>query len=163
MPARLPKSYGPSPEVVRRAGPSPEGYGPRGGGQATAPADRETAAEPVQPAILAAPLPEMEAKPKLGHFFVLGSYLLEARARVVMKHGRDFAPRIVRVRIHGKLFHRVVSGPYARSSIATMRRTLIAEGFPDAWIARLCQNNLHRAPCPTTLAPLNIANDPPAS
>ncbi|MCH8098774.1 MAG: hypothetical protein IID53_17105, partial [Proteobacteria bacterium] len=183
--ARLPKLYGPSPEgygpqgggqavtasaangttamAAIKPGPMPARLPKLYGGQATAPADRETAAERVKPAILAAPSPEMEAKPKLGHFFVLGSYLLEARARVVMKRGRDFAPRIVRVRIHGKLFHRVVSGPYARSSIATMRRTLIAEGFRDAWIARLCQNNLRRAPCPTTLAPLNIANDPPAS
>ena len=110
---------------------------------ATAPADRETATEPVQLAILAPSLPKMEAEPKFGRFVVLGSYLKESRARDIMKRAHDFAPRIVRVRVHGKLFYRVVSGPYARSSIATMRRTLIGEGFRGAWTTTLCQN----APC----------------
>ncbi len=122
------------------------------GGQATAetpaempatdaaPADRETAAEPVQLALLAPSLPKMEAEPKLGSFVVLGSFLKEARARDVMKLAHDFQPRIIRVRVRGKLFHRVVSGPYASSSIATMRRTLIGEGFRDAWTTTLCQN-----------------------
>ncbi len=63
---------------------------------------------------------------------------------------------MVRVRVHGRLFHRVVSGPYARSSIATMRRTLIGEGFPDAWTATLCQDTLSLAPCRTARGSLNV-------
>ncbi len=114
-----------------------------------APADRGTAAKPVQLATLATLLPEMEARPKPGRFVVLGSYLKEANARDAMKRGHDFAPRMVRVRVHGKLFHRVVSGPYTRSSIGTMRRTLIGEGFPDAWTAKLCENTLRLAPACT--------------
>ncbi len=138
MPARLPKLYG---------------------GQATtaAPADRGTAAKPVQLAALAARLPEREAKPKPGRFVVLGSYLNEANARDAMKRGHDFAPRMVRVRVHGRLFHRVVSGPYARSSIATMRRALIGEGFADAWTATLCQDTLRLAPCRAARLPLNVS------
>ena len=137
-PARLPKLYG---------------------GQATtaAPADRGTAAKPVQLAALAARLPEREAKPKPGRFVVLGSYLNEANARDAMKRGHDFAPRMVRVRVHGRLFHRVVSGPYARSSIATMRRALIGEGFADAWTATLCQDTLRLAPCGAARLPLNVS------
>ena len=121
-----------------------------------APADRGTAAKPVQLAALAARLPEREAKPKPGRFVVLGSYLKEANARDAMKRGHEFAPRMVRVRVHGKLFHRVVSGPYARDAIGTMRRTLIGEGFPDAWTAKLCQDTLRLAPCPTAPLPLNV-------
>ena len=117
-----------------------------------APADRGTAAEPVQLAALAARLPKLAAKPKPGGFVVLGSYLLEAYARDAMKRGHEFRPRMVRVRVRGKLFHRVVSGPYARSSIATIRRALIGEGFSDAWTATLCQSTLRLAPCPTAPA-----------
>ena len=123
----------------------------------TAPADRGTAAKPVPLATLAALLPEWEAKPKPGRFVVLGSYLKEANARDAMKRGHDFAPRMVRVRVHGRLFHRVVSGPYARSSIVTMRRTLIGEGFGDAWTATLCQDTLSLAPCRAAPLPLNVS------
>ncbi len=105
----------------------------------------------------------MVAKPKLGRFVVLGSYLKEAEARDAMKRGHDFAPRMVRVRVHGKLFHRVISGPYARESIVTMRRTLIGEGFRDAWTATLCQDTLRLAPCRTAPAPLNFSTNSPAS
>ena len=123
-------------------------------------ADRGAAAKPVQLATLAAPLPEMEAQPKLGRFVVLGSYLKEASARAAMKRGQEFAPRMVRVRVLGKLFHRVVSGPYAPDSVGTMRRILIAEGFRDAWTATLCQNTLRRAPCRTAPARLNVSKSP---
>ncbi len=105
----------------------------------------------------------MEAKPKPGRFIVLGSYLNEANARDAMKRGHEFQPRMVRVRVHGRRFHRVVSGPYARSSIATMRRTLIGKGFPDAWTTILCQSTLRLAPCPTARGPLNVPTNPPAS
>ena len=139
-PARLPKSVG---------------------GQATtaAPADRGTAAKPVQLAILAVPLPKLEAKPKRGRFVVLGSYFKEAHARAAMKLGQAFAPRMARVRVRGRLYYRVVSGPYARSSIATMRRTLIGEGFPDAWAATLCQDTLRLTPCGTAPAPLDVSTN----
>ncbi len=130
---------------------------------AAAPADRGTAAKPVQLATLAARLPEREAKPKPGRFVVLGSYLKEANARDAMKRGHDFAPRMVRVRVHGKLLHRVVSGPYAPDSVGTMRRILIAEGFRDAWTATLCQDTLRLAPCRTAPAPLNFSTNSPAS
>ncbi len=119
-----------------------------------APAHRGTAAKPVQ---LAARLLEREAKPKPGRFVVLGSYLNEANAGAAMKRGHEFAPRKVRVRVHGRLFHRVVSGPYARSSIATMRRTLIGEGFADAWTATLCQDTLRLAPCRAARGSLNVS------
>jgi|GEM_PF-1138748 len=128
-----------------------------------APADRGTAAKPVQLATLAARLPEREAKPKPGRFVVLGSYLKEANARDAMKRGHDFAPRMVRVRVHGRLFHRVVSGPYAPDSVGTIRRILITEGFRDAWTATLCQNTLRRAPCRTAPARLNVSTNSPAS
>ena len=118
-----------------------------------------TTAKPVQLAALAVPLPSMDAKPKLGRFVVLGSYLNEANARDAMKRGDEFQPRMVRVRVRGKLFHRVVSGPFARGTIATMRRTLIGEGFPDAWIAKLCQSTLRLAPCPTAPLPLNLTSN----
>ncbi|MCZ6745247.1 MAG: hypothetical protein O7D31_11320, partial [Alphaproteobacteria bacterium] len=122
-----------------------------------APADRGTAAKPVQLAALAARLPEREARPKPGRFVVLGSYLKEANARDAMRRGHEFQPRMVRVRVHGRLFHRVVSGPYARSSIVTMRRTLIGEGFADAWTATLCQDTLRLAPCRAAPPPLNVS------
>lgn len=122
-----------------------------------APADRGTAAKPVQLAALAALLPEREAKPKPGRFVVLGSYLKEANARDAMKRGHGFAPRMVRVRVDGRLFHRVVSGPYARDAIGTMRRTLIGEGFPDAWAATLCQDTLRLAPCRPARGSLNVS------
>jgi hypothetical protein len=129
------------------------------GGQATpaAPADRGTAAKPLQLAILAAPLAKLEAKPKRGRFVVLASYFKEAHARAAMKRGQAFAPRMARVRVRGRLYYRVVSGPYARSSIATMRRTLIGEGFPDAWAATLCQDTLRLTPCGTAPLPLNVS------
>jgi hypothetical protein len=64
---------------------------------------------------------------------------------------------MARVRVRGKLYYRVVSGPYARSSIVTMRRTLIGEGFPDAWAATLCQDTLRLAPCRAAPPPLNVS------
>ncbi len=126
-----------------------------------APADRETAAKPVQLAALVAPLPNMKAKPnpKPARFVVLASYLKEAHARVAMKRGREFQPRMARVRVRGKLYYRVVSGPYARGAIGAMRRTMIGGGFPDAWTAKLCQDTLRLAPCPTAPLPLNVTTN----
>ena len=115
-----------------------------------------TAAKPIQLAALAVPLPSMEAKPKFGRFVVLASYLKEAHARAAMKRGQAFAPRMARVRVRGKLYYRVVSGPYARDAIGAMRRTMIGGGFPDAWAATLCQTTLRLAPCPAAPLPLNL-------
>jgi hypothetical protein len=149
----------PAPRPAPLAARLPKLYG----GQATteapattiAPADRR----PVQFAALAVPLPSMEAKPKFGRFVVLASYLKEAHARDAMKRGQAFAPRMARVRVRGKLYYRVVSGPYARSSVAAMRRALIGEGFPDAWTAKLCETTLSLAPCPTAPLPLNLTSN----
>lgn len=121
-----------------------------------APAERETAAKPAQLAALVAPLPKLEAKPKLGRFVVLASYLKEAHARAAMERGREFQPRMARVHVRGKLYYRVVSGPYARDAIGAMRRTMIGGGFPDAWAAKLCQDTLRLAPCPAPPLPLNL-------
>ena len=104
-------------------------------------------------------MPKSEAKPKRGRFVVLGSYFKEAHARAAMKLGREFQPRMARVRVRGRLYYRVVSGPYARSSIATMRRTLIGEGFPDAWAATLCQETLRLTPCGTAPAPFDVSTN----
>ena len=124
-----------------------------------APADRGTAAKPVQLAALVAPLPKLEAKPKLGRFVVLASYLKEAHARAAMKRGREFQPRMARARVRGKLYYRVLSGPYARDVIGTMRRILIGEGFPDAWTGTFCQDTMRLAPCPTAPPPLNVSTN----
>ena len=99
----------------------------------------------------------MEAKPKLGRFVVLASYLKEAHARAAMKRGREFQPRMARAHVRGKLYYRVLSGPYARDAIGTMRRTLIGEGFPDAWTATLCQDTLRLVPCRTAPPPLDVS------
>ncbi|MCZ6607119.1 MAG: hypothetical protein O7A64_05580 [Alphaproteobacteria bacterium] len=124
-----------------------------------APADRGTAAKPVQLAALVAPLPKLEAKPKLGRFVVLASYLKEAHARAAMKRGREFQPRMARVRVRGKLYYRVLSGPYARDAIGTMRRTLIGAGFPDAWTGTFCQDTLRLVPCRSAPPPLNVSTN----
>ena len=123
------------------------------------PADRGTAAKPVQLATLAVLLPSMEAKPKFGRFVVLASYLKEAHARAAMKRGREFQPRMARVRVRGKLYYRVLSGPYARDAIGTMRRTLIGAGFPDAWTGTFCQDTLRLVPCRSAPPPLNVSTN----
>jgi hypothetical protein len=38
-----------------------------------------------------------------------------------------------------------------------MRRTLIGEGFADAWTATLCQDTLRLAPCRAAPPPLNVS------
>ncbi|MEE8517356.1 MAG: hypothetical protein V3T02_12010 [Alphaproteobacteria bacterium] len=101
------------------------------------------------------------AKPTARHFIILGSYLKEANAKDAMARGRDFAPRMVRVRVRGKLFHRVLSGPYARDAISTLRKTLAGEGFRQNWTIKLCENSLRAGPCHTM--PVNVATGPSAS
>ena len=69
--------------------------------------------------------------------------------------GRIFAPRMVRVRVRGKVFHRVVSGPYARDTIPALRKSLAGEGFRKNWTTKLCENSLRAGPChamPVTVA-----------
>lgn len=111
-------------------------------------------ATPMEMAAIAVMAPAA-AKPKARHFIVLGSYLEETNAKDAMTRGRDFAPRMVRVRVRGKLYHRVVSGPYARESISTLRKTLAGEGFRRSWSIKLCENSLRAGPCHAT--PVTIA------
>lgn len=118
------------------------------------------AAPPVEIASIAA-IPPATARPEARYFIVLGSYLQEANATDAMARGRDFAPRMVRVRVRGRVFHRVVSGPFARDAISTMRKTLTGEGFPNNWTAKLCMNSLRRGPCHAM--PVNVATRAPAS
>ena len=117
-------------------------------------------ATPMEMAVIAALAPAA-AKPTARHFVILGSYLKEANAKDAMMRGRDFAPRMVRVRVRGKLFHRVVSGPYARDAISTLRKTLAGEGFRQNWTAKLCENSLRAGPCHAM--PVNVAAVPSAS
>lgn len=118
------------------------------------------AAPPVEIASIAA-IPPATARPEARYFIVLGSYLQEANATDAMARGRDFAPRMVRVRVRGRVFHRVVSGPFARDAISTMRKTLTGEGFPNNWTAKLCMNSLRHGPCHAM--PVNVATRAPAS
>ncbi len=101
------------------------------------------------------------AKPTARHFIVLGSYLKESNAKDAMTRGRDFAPRMVRVRVRGKVFHRVVSGPYAGDTIPTLRETLAGEGFRQNWTTKLCENSLRAGPCHAI--PVNLAAGASAS
>ncbi len=117
-------------------------------------------ATPMEIASIAAMAPAA-ARPTARLFIVLGSYLKEANATDAMARGRDFAPRMVRVRVRGKVFHRVVTGPYARDAISTLRKTLAGEGFRQNWTAKLCENSLRAGPCHAM--PVNVAIRAPAS
>ncbi len=121
-------------------------------------------ATPIEMAVIASLAPaaaKPTTKPTARHFIVLGSYLKQANAKDAMARGRDFAPRMVRVRVHGKVFHRVVSGPYARESISTLRKTLAGEGFRQNWTTKLCENSLRAGPCHAT--PVTVAAGSSAS
>ncbi len=119
-------------------------------------------ATPMEIAAIAALAPAAgKPKPKPRHFIVLGSYLKETYAKDALTRGRDFAPRMVRVRVRGKVYHRVVSGPYARDAISSVRKSLTGEGFRRSWSIKLCENSLRAGPCHAT--PVNVAAGASAS
>ena len=128
----------------------------------TAPAVRPVAFDTLAPAI----------HNRKAIYLVVGSFrhLDNAQRRVARLDG--FPVRVTPAVVGGKLYHRVVAGPFANGDMADARAHMASAGVAKAWAINLCAVDLAASPCnaPTTVAqlpaPLNLAaNDgaPPRS
>ncbi len=103
------------------------------------------------------PLPQPQPQPatattgepesRKATYLVVASYRLAENADRLTKRLYELAPTITAAVIDGKIFFRVVMGPYTGAEIAAVRARLAAEGLTDSWAISLCTADLSAPPC----------------
>ena len=135
---------------------------PAGGdGRAAVARSVDDAALAVRPVAFDTPAPAIHNHKAT--YLVVGSFrhLDNARRRVARLDG--FPVRVTPAEVGGKLYHRVVAGPFANGDMADARVHMASAGVAKAWAIKLCEADLAAPPCnaPTMAAqlpvPLNLA------
>lgn len=88
-----------------------------------------------------------EPESRKATYLVVASYRLAENADRLTKRLYELAPTITAAVIDGKIFFRVVMGPYTGAEIAAVRARLAAEGLTDSWAISLCTADLSAPPC----------------
>ncbi|MFQ5957828.1 MAG: SPOR domain-containing protein [Alphaproteobacteria bacterium] len=100
-------------------------------------------------------------------YLVVASYRLSENADRLIERLQEFSPTITAAPIEGKVYFRVVTGPYTSAEITAVRERLAAKGLGESWAISLCTADLSAPPCaapePSAGAPaaLDIATTDP--
>ena len=80
-------------------------------------------------------------------YLVVGSFASQAHADRAAKSHDGIDADVVPARVDGKIYYRVVAGPYEPKKVDALRKRLATTGVPDAWPIRLCPAELSTPPC----------------
>lgn len=128
-----------------------------------------SAAPALQPATFVAPpvsaVPALATVPAnySATYLVVGSFRRLDNAKRRVARMSDATLRMTDAVVDGKLFHRVVAGPFDGEDMAAARLRAVAAGVANSWSINLCTSDLAMPPCasPTVLAkgpvPMNLA------
>jgi len=89
---------------------------------------------PLPPAPVQSSAPETGITARTRGHVVIGSFTDPAEAeghRALYKH---LAPKVVPAEVDGRLYHRVVVGPFERAALKPAKQRIVAAGITDAWI-----------------------------
>jgi len=111
---------------------------------AAAPAPAPAAPERLMPTPLIPPRPVVPVAenpmpaPPGEWMLVLGSYHDAVEAGGAVRRFLAFRPMVVSAKVDGRVWRRVISGPYDSVQIASARQRARKAGAGDAWAAKLC-------------------------
>ncbi len=78
-------------------------------------------------------------KPAANTVLVVGSFRRKVNAERVAGNWRKLKPAVVPVRVGGRTYFRVVTGPIAGNAVKGQRKILSMAGLRDVWAATLCR------------------------
>jgi septal ring-binding cell division protein DamX len=86
-------------------------------------------------------------------YLVVGSFASQDHADRAAKSHDGIDADVVPARVDGKIYYRVVAGPYEPRKVDALRKRLATAGVPDAWPIRLCPAELSTPPCTAPARP----------
>ncbi len=77
--------------------------------------------------------------PAASTVLIVGSFRTKINARRAAEALKSFRPVVVPVRVAGKTYFRVVTGPFPPTAVKRRKGALEANGVRNAWLANLCR------------------------